>query len=84
MTKVLLDLDFATDLTFRAVFNEFFLDEGLEGDDVRGGFGSGFGAGHVDAAEFAFAQWSADFEVVEGPLAGGISPGEVVLSQKVI
>ena len=52
VSKVLLDLDLATDLLLHAGLHDLRLVETLEGEDI---FGLDFGANHVDPAEFTLA-----------------------------
>lgn len=79
VSEVLLDFDFAADLFFDFGVDDFGFVEAFEGEDVS--WLGWFGAYHVDAAEFAFAERAADVEGVEAPFAGGVFAGCVVWCQ---
>ena len=70
--QVLLNFDFAPNLLFEFVLDDFGFIDGLEGEDI---FRWRFCAHHIDVSKFAFTQWPADVEVVQVPMSCRIFPG---------
>jgi hypothetical protein len=68
MPEILLDFDLATDLLLHSGLDDLGLVETLEGEDI---IWLDLGADHVHAAEFAFAQGTADVKVGEVPFSRG-------------
>jgi len=71
MSKVLLDLDFASDLFLNPRLHDLFLVEAFEGEDV---VGFGFCPNHVNVPKSAFSQRTTNVKVVQVPVAGWSIP----------
>lgn len=67
VSKVLLDLDFTSDLFLDLRLYNLLLIEALEGKDI---VGFNLGPNHVNVPKPAFAQRTADVKVIQVPVAG--------------
>ena len=67
MSKVLLDLDFASDLFLNPGLYNLLLVEAFEGEDI---VGFDLGPNHVNVPESAFTQRATNVKVVQVPVAG--------------